>query len=210
MNDYRCTRYCLHLCDINLKKNIFLKNFNQIHPNAKNHYSYIKERKGKLKGEFLSIYNNKCAYCGNSIKNLSIDLFEIDHFIPKERFTNSNDANNIFNLVASCHVCNRLKSNYDITESNKNLFDVETSLPKLFKRDENYYIKINNEYKSNADVVSFYEHLHLGYQTKRIDFVLMELNGMIDDHKYYKIRNQLIALYKEIVDKRNLISSFSQ
>lgn len=210
MSDYRCTKYCPKLCDVTYKKEKFLEEFQKVHPRAKNHYQYIRERKSEFKLEFLKIYNCKCVYCGNSINNLNIDHFEIDHFIPKDSFTDKNKANNIFNLVASCQACNRLKLDYDITDKNKALFDVEKSLPRIFIRDDDYYIKIHSDYLTNEEVLSFYNHLRLGYQIKRLDFILMELHGMIEDDKYLNIRNELHEIYFSLFSKRNLISSFSQ
>ena len=210
MSDYRCTKYCPKLCDVTHKKEKFLEEFQKFHPRTKNHYQYIKERKSKLKLEFLKIYNCKCVYCGNSINNLNIDHFEIDHFVPKACFTDENEANSIFNLVASCQACNRLKLDHDITDKNKDLFDVEKSLPRIFIRNDDCYIKIHNDYLTNKEVLSFYNHLHLGYQTKRLDFILMELHGMIKDDKFIKIRSELKEVYFSIFSKRNLISSFSQ
>lgn len=207
--DYRCSSYCKLFSDIENKKINFSKKFKIAHPRAKNHYEYIKQRNGQFKKDFLEIFNYKCAYCGNSIYNLSIDLFEIDHFISKSYYENENDAGKINNLVSACQSCNSLKKNFINTE-NYFIFDVETGLPKLFERDSDFYIRVKNEFENNSLVKGFYEQLHLGYQTKRIDYVLMELYGMINDEKIkLSSREKMTEIYTILKKKRSFFSNYA-
>ena len=202
MNDYRCSNYCKPFINISQKKLVFVNKY--FTSRITNHYRHVMKMGSEEKKEFFGIYNYKCAYCGASIFISNIDLFEIDHFLTQYRHKNGN----ISNLVASCQSCNRLKSNFIITKNNAKLFDIESSLPKLYYRSEDYYILINEDNKKNNDVIEFYNKLHLGYEVKRLDYILMELHGMLFDNKFSKIRDELNIIFIKLKDKRSLISSF--
>ena len=74
-------------------------------------YQYIKKHPG-----FLGLY--MCAYCGKIIKK---DKMEVDHVISVDLAAHSRlyrlllfgkNVNDTNNLVASCHACNRKKTNH--------------------------------------------------------------------------------------------------
>lgn len=82
---------------------------------------------------YRKIYHNdnyRCVYCGkNMLKELDLWLsLEVDHIIPQSKGGN-NDSNN---LVTSCNVCNKYKSNYLSKKFNTDI----TALNDVNKRDE--------------------------------------------------------------------------
>ena len=93
MNDYRNTDYCKTLCDIHTKKEEFKKQMIKDHPRMTNYYRYISEKGGPYKRQFIELYNAKCVYCGNSLDNITIELFEIDHFINEASFQGADKKN---------------------------------------------------------------------------------------------------------------------
>ena len=87
------------------------------YPEISNFYIHIRSNEGPYKRKFIKLYNDKCVYCGNSLDNINIALFEIDHYINEASFSsdNKNEANVIENLVPSCQKCNRGKNGLTIT-----------------------------------------------------------------------------------------------
>jgi len=72
-------------------------------------------------------YGDKCAYCGI---DLTKDIFQIDHLIPKGRKSNreydkvwQEIINSIDNLMPSCNSCNACKSDLDLEDFRDRLYD---------------------------------------------------------------------------------------
>ena len=122
------------------------------------------------------VFDNKCVYCGIKLPLIPLEMFEIDHFIPK--VLNTSNKNNITNLVPSCRVCNRSKSNFSF--SNPNKFNVETGLNTLFYRDSQFYIRINNDYSTDTEVFSFYNQMKFFQEFRRLDYLLISLHKLIE------------------------------
>lgn len=132
---------------------------------------------------FIEAYNGKCPYCGVSLEIIGWRQFEIDHFIPKEssRFTTKAQAGKIENLVLACYDCNRSKS--DIELADEDYYKVNPDGPdicKSFVRDEDYYIRISENFSADDAVNRFYNQLGLGRQIHRIDYLLMNMRGLRD------------------------------
>lgn len=206
-SDYRNTIYCLELKDIAKNKKCLDDKIKKEHPRAKIIYNQLKNTNSEYKKEFMNIYNYKCSYCGNSIDNLSSTLFEVDHYICESSYTSKEDAGKIENLVLACYDCNRAKKALIIKDTYKNILnpDLET-IKEVFCRDDMYYIRISEKYKNDEFVKKFYNQLKLGYQSRRLDFLLMNIRGLCrvneGNPKIEKLKSILINLEK----KRNLTS----
>ena len=57
----------------------------------------------KKRGRIFNKTDGKCAYCGDPLEPFG--NWEIDHVLPKSR----GGGNEITNLSAACHSCNRIK-----------------------------------------------------------------------------------------------------
>lgn len=114
--DYRLTRYCDDYHDINERKQKLEALIRQECPQTRIIYNKIRNRDLRYIGEFMQIYNFRCAYCGVSNHVLmNVHLFEVDHFICESSFSGSSrgvESGRISNLVLSCKCCNRDKSNF--------------------------------------------------------------------------------------------------
>ena len=77
-------------------------------------------RKHKPKNYILNRDSNKCTFCGKPLKAGNVTL---DHYYPKSK----GGTYDVFNLVASCKQCNRLKGSR-IPQ------DWESHLMSLFKK----------------------------------------------------------------------------
>ena len=56
-------------------------------------------------------------------------------------------------------------------------------IKKVFYRDDLFYIRIEENEKSNKNIVEFYNLLKLGAEEKRLDYLIMSLIGMQKKHK---------------------------
>lgn len=203
--DYRNTEYCSSLKDIDKKKKELNTEICKEHPRAKIIYNQIKDADKKYKAKFMKIYNYKCGYCGNSIWNLSKTLFEVDHYICASSFVTKEEAGKIENLVLSCYDCNRAKSKFPIEHKyiDKVNPDLE-EITKVFIRDDMYYIKISQIYKNDRFIRDFYKQLRLGYETRRLDFLLMNLQGLCHRLGDRPEANKLSIVLNKLQQKRNL------
>lgn len=201
--DYRNTKYCPQLSELVNKKNKIKNSILQAHPRAKDMHNYISKNDESYKQKFIEAYNGKCAYCGVSIEIISWKMFEIDHFIPKEadRFEKSKaNAGYIENLMLSCYECNRSKSDYECSDVDLDKINPDgPGILKSFVRDENYYIKVSDKMKDDFTVNSFYNKLELGNQLHRIDYLLMNMQGLSK-----KITSSHPA-YSKLMDAINLL-----
>ena len=156
--DYRRTKYCPELIDIQQKKNKVEDLIKTAHTYAKDMHSYISNNSQKFKIEFIKAYNGKCAYCGASIDLIKKSEFEIDHFLYEKApvFATKKDAGYIDNLILACHDCNHNKNAFWVDEEGfDELYPDGEKVKKVFIRDELYYIRINDEYKEKAIINEF-------------------------------------------------------
>ena len=153
----------------------------------------------------MKIYNYKCSYCGVSIKIIPKDLLEIDHYILKHCFSSSTESERIENLVLSCSKCNRAKGEYYINKSYADLFHPDNrSIENIFKRDKDYYIRINDDYITDDIILGFYEKLKLNFQVKRLDYLLMNMKGIYEKLKGSPEEVLLAECIMEIENKRRM------
>jgi HNH endonuclease. len=206
-DDYRATEYCPAIKDLKLKKQDIVKKIKSVYPRAKDMHTYIRENNGPYKIEFMKAYNYKCSYCGASIDILPKEMFEIDHFIYEKSFSKKADAGFIENLVLACHSCNRQKRAFKIPDKDRDFLypDLE-NIKDTFKRDEQYYIRISQDFTSNGTIKNFYEELGLGKEIHRLDYLLMNMIGLQrtikDDTEAYTKIGQAIDKLRL---KRNMI-----
>ena len=73
----------------------------------------------------------------------------------------------------------------------------------LFRRDSDYYIRVCDTYKSDAFVQQFYENLHLGYETRRLDYLGLQLEGKYRAEKDEKRKCKLGESLSILMKKRN-------
>lgn len=179
--DYRRTKYCPELIDVPQKKKEVEKLVEKEHPNARDMHSYISNNSQKFKLEFIKAYNGKCAYCGASTDLIKKTEFEIDHFLYKKApiFDTKKDAGDIKNLILSCHYCNHNKNSFWIEKEDiDNLNPDGEKIKNVFIRDDQYYIRINNEFKKNATIERFYNKLCFGSELHRLDYLIMNTIGL--------------------------------
>ncbi len=206
-NDYRNTIYCSPLEDLEVKKKILNEKICHEHPRAKIIYNQVKDKNGSYKNKFMEIYNYKCCYCGNSIANISSNLFEIDHYICESSFESKEIAGKMENLVLSCYECNRSKSDFLIKDEYVDLLSPDLEKVKdVFYRDELYSIQISEEYNNDMFIKLFYEQLKLGYQSRRLDFLLINLRGMCEKLDVKPHVDKVNIILRKLQQKRNLTS----
>ena len=208
-DDYRNTKYCPCLTQISDKKKAVETAVHAAHPKAKDMHTYISNRKMPFLDQFMEAYNWKCSYCGVSISVLPQKMFEVDHFIPKEssRFNKKSEAGYIENLVLSCYDCNRGKSSLELSETSHNkIYPDGNEITVTFVRDNDYYIRVSESSKEDADVQTFYKSLNLGSQAHRLDYLLMNMRGLREQLRDKpKVCGKLSEAIDLLQTKRNLI-----
>lgn len=180
-SDYRNTEFCEELGNIQERKQKIANKIVADHPGERDMYKYISPNQSLYKNQFIGAYNGKCSYCGVSIKIISKELFEIDHFIYKKHpsFSTVADAGYIENLVLACRKCNRSKSSLEIpNEAHQYLHPDNPGIRETFFRDDDFYIKINPEKQDNHIIRKFYSKLKLGAEIHRLDFLLISMRGL--------------------------------
>lgn len=193
--DYRNTDKCLSLSDVAGKKNSLDQRIRKEHKKAKIMYNLIKDKQGDYFNDFAQIYNYKCAYCGASIKFIDFRLFEVDHFVCESSFSDDTngriEAGKVNNLAFSCYSCNRGKGSLPIkTDYQVILNPDDNSIANVFSRDEKYYINVNDCYLENSFIQLFYDKLLLGSESRRLDFLLLEMDNLIAQ---LQVNNQKLA-----------------
>lgn len=177
--DYRNTPYCPILDNVTNKKNLLEKNIRMAHPKQKIMYNKVRERGGVFNKEFCSIYNCKCAYCGVSMDVLSNMLFEVDHFVAESLFDNKEEAGKVENLVLACYQCNRNKNAFSISGEYRDALNTDDGkITNVFYRDDQYYIQIHDDYIYDEKICEFYNKLQLQNQSRRLDYLLMSMQGL--------------------------------
>lgn len=137
--------------------------------------------------EYLKVdFRNRCAYCNMHDTWIMPLPFQIDHFIPRTKFegVKRNDLDNDYrNLMYSCPVCNRLKSDVfdgEIPEdkiSNPYFYNpVDIDYNTIFNRDE--MGRIQSEDELGKDMI---KRLQLYRPTKQMAWFLDELTQVYDE-----------------------------
>ena len=178
-NDYRNTEYCPKLENVEDKKKVLEEKIRKTHPRQKIMYNKIRNRNTVFNQEFCNIYNYKCAYCGVSMDILSATLFEVDHFVAETLFDDKAEAGKADNLVLACYQCNRNKKEFEIAgEYIEKLNTDDGKIAYVFYRDDKYYIRIKDDYAEDKTINAFYEQLQLVHQTRRLDYLLINMQGL--------------------------------
>ena len=211
-NDYRICCIQNSFCNILDKKDFLKKEIKSDHPKVRNFYNHIKIRQNKYFKSFIDIYNRRCAYCGVTTDIQPLQLFEIDHFIcknPSENYKEDKQSiNDIYNLVLCCRYCNKSKSNFYIMERERLLLNPDNSnITKVFYRSEDFYIKIQDEFSANKNILEFYNKLNLGGEFKRLDYILMILeflilytkNNIMLSHQLCQVKDRLLKLRNNLI-----------
>ena len=178
-NDYRNTEYCPKLENVKNKKKALEEKIRTAHPRQKIMYKKIHNRNTTFNKEFCSIYNCKCAYCGVSMDILPATLFEVDHFVAESLFDDKENAGKVDNLVLACYQCNRNKKAFEIEGEYTEKLNVDDGeIADVFFRDNKYYIRIKDNYVEDEVIKGFYNQLQLGHQTRRLDYLLINMQGL--------------------------------
>lgn len=209
--DYRNTEYCPELNKVEEQKQILENEIKSEYPRTKIVYNKVSKRDSMYHRKFAQIYNKKCAYCGALWGLLPVESFEVDHFLNEASFPDTLEgrieAGKIVNLAWSCISCNRgkreitMKSPYDV------LLNVDNgNIAKVFRRDKDYYIRICDTYQNDKFIQQFYESLHLGYETRRLDYLCLQLYGKYHAEKDEKRKNLFLKNLHILLKRRNCMT----
>lgn len=206
--DYRNTEYCPKLNNVEKQKQILEIEIKSEFPRTKIVYNKVNSRDGIYHKKFAQIYNNKCAYCGALCGLLPVESFEVDHFLNEASFPNTTEgraeAGGMANLAWSCISCNRGKRGITIKPPYDGLLNVDNgNIAVVFKRDRDYYIRICDTYQNDKFIQQFYESLHLGYETRRLDYLGLQLEGKYQAEKDEKRKQKLGESLSILLKKRN-------
>ena len=209
-NDYRNTLHSIIALDILEKKTNLEELIRSKHSKIQIIYNLIKDKKKEYFLYFANIYNSKCAYCGLDVDIFPLVFFEIDHFISEDSFPKTlkgrSNAGKIENLVLACYYCNRGKGNFKIEKEYKNILNPDnSSIAKVFIRDKNYNIIINPNYNRDPVINNFYKKLFLNHEFRRLDYLLMMLNDLINHTKDDKLIGLLSSIFHNLLKRRNKI-----
>lgn len=210
--DYRNTGYCPVLNNVEEQKQILEEEIKSAFPRTKIIYNKVRDRDGLYLKKFAKIYNGKCAYCGVMCGLLPVESFEVDHFLNEASFPDTtegrSEAGKMINLIWSCISCNRgkraitIKSPYDV------LLNVDNgNIATVFKRDKDYYIRICDTYQDDEFIQQFYEELHLGYETRRLDYLGLQLEGKYQTEKDEERKRKLGESLSILLKKRNRMTA---
>lgn len=206
--DYRNTEYCPKLNQVEEQKRILEKEMKSESPRTKIVYNKVNNRDSIYHEKFAQIYNCKCAYCGALWGLLPVESFEVDHFLNEASFPDTTEgrteAGRMSNLVWSCISCNRGKRGITIKPPYADLLNVDNgNIAEVFERDKEYYIRICDTYQDDKFIQQFYESLHLGYETRRLDYLGLQLEGRYQAEKDEKRKNILGKNLSLLLKKRN-------
>lgn len=178
-NDYRNTEYCPILENVENKKKVLDEKIRLAHPRQRIMYNKVHDRNTTFNKEFCNIYNCKCDYCGVSMDILPATLFEVDHFIAESLFDDKEKSGKVENLVLACYQCNRNKKNFKIVGDYIDILNTDDGkIANVFFRDDKYYIRIKDEYIDDTTINNFYNQLQLVHQTRRLDYLLINMQGL--------------------------------
>lgn len=213
--DYRNTQYCPVFNNIDKKKRELEEIIKSECPRTKITYNKVRDRKGKYHEKFAEIYNKKCAYCGALWELLPVESFEVDHFINEDAFPKSTEgraeAGRMENLVWSCISCNRGKHEITIQMPYENILNADNgNITNVFFRDEDFNIKICDTYQEDEFIQNFYKKLHLGYESRRLDYLGLQLRGRYLREKDKVKKSQLGHALSILMRKRNMMKTISE
>ncbi|RGO01289.1 MULTISPECIES: HNH endonuclease [Megamonas] len=211
-DDYRSTKRSKILKHVFQKKENLECEIREKHPRS-SLYKNISNKKDIYFKKFAEIYNYKCAYCGISSEIKGLISFEVDHFKCKSSFSDEEggerEADKLSNLVLSCQPCNRKKREIVIDGQYKELLNIDNNkIKNIFYRDENYYIRISEKYVKNEFINSFYKKICFDADFRRLDYLLLEMNELIECLNEKKeindtIGNELKNCFIKLIKKRN-------
>lgn len=207
-NDYRNTVYCPILDKVEEQKQDLEKEIKLASPRIKIIYNKMNDRDGVYHKKFAKIYNHKCAYCGAMCGLLPVESFEVDHFLNESSFPDTVEgrieAGRLINLVWSCISCNRGKRGITIKPPYDDLLNTDNgNIATVFKRDEDYHIQICDTYQDDEFIQQFYNALHLGYETRRLDYLGLQLEGKYQTEKDEERKQKLGESLSILLKKRN-------
>lgn len=203
-SDYRCNNYRYSAPEFFYleKKQDFERQVKTAHPRLSNFYRNVKDKNFRKNFDFKkTIYNNSCVYCGLSALLIPQSTFEIDHVLPKAVKVD----NGLYNIVCACKYCNRRKSHfYCRTSSNQELLHPDNNrLQEIFYRDSNYYIKVNDLYITNNDIMQFYTQLALGEENKRLEYLILEIRDFCEKYPHDSSLHKLRIFLNLLKEKWN-------
>lgn len=206
--DYRNTEYCPILNKVEEQKQVLEKEIKSEFPRTKIVYNKVNNRDSVYHKKFAQIYNNKCAYCGALWGLLPVESFEVDHFLNEASFPDTTEgrveAGRMINLVWSCISCNRGKREITIKPPYDDLLNVDNgNIAMVFRRDREFYIRICNTYQNDKFIQQFYKSLHLGYETRPLDYLGLQLEGKYQAEKDEKRKNKLGECLSILMKERN-------
>lgn len=206
--DYRNTIYCPVLDNVEKQKNALEKEIKSAFPRTKIIYNKVNTRNSVYHKKFAEIYNYKCAYCGAMWGLLPVESFEIDHFLNEASFPDTTEgraeAGMMVNLVWSCISCNRGKCEITVKPPYDDLLNVDNgNIATVFKRDNNFYIQICDTYQYDQFLQEFYDALHLGYETRRLDYLALQLEGRYKAERDVERKRKLGESLSILLKKRN-------
>ena len=178
------------------------------HPKIQIYYNEVHKKCSAYFDAFSKIYNGKCAYCGSAIQFTGLDSFEVDHFMCENKFDNSLqgriEAGKLENLIFSCYTCNRGKGNLLISDHYcKALNPDDSSIAKVFCRDRSYYIRLQDNYAKDEATQKFYNSLKLGFQIRRIDYLLQKMEHLKQKVKNKANQDKLGHAIAQLMKKKN-------
>jgi len=208
--DYRNTDKCLSLIEVITKKDTLEQKIRNKHKRTKIMYNRVNDKQGDFFKEFGGIYNFKCAYCGASLKFTDSRLFEVDHYICETAFSDDTngraEAGKVQNLIFSCYSCNRGKGKLHIKNNYISLLNPDdNSISKVFNRDKDFYIKIQEEHTKDEFIQLFYEKLLLGSEFRRLDFLLLEMDKLVNQlqNSNKDLASKLEQCMSRLMEKKN-------
>lgn len=209
--DYRNTPHCPVTNNLQEKKRSLEEEIWADFPRTRIIYNKVRVRDSKYHDRFAEIYHKKCAYCGALWGILSTECFEIDHYINEKSFPDTIDgrakAGRMSNLVWACVTCNRGKGGITLVPPYDAILNPDDgSISKAFVRDEKYCIHISEPYESDIFINRFYNALHLDYETRRLDYLLLELHWKSMTEENEARRNQYNSIFIELLKKRNTLT----
>lgn len=206
--DYRNTEYCPVLDNVEAKKQALEEEIRRDHPQIKIIYNKVRDRADRYHGKFAKIYNDKCGYCGVKWGLLPTESYEVDHFINETSFprtiTGRAEAGRMTNLVWSCISCNRGKREITIRPPYDALLNVDNgNIAAVFERDEDFNIRVRDTYREDEFIQLFYHKLRLGYEARRLDYLLLQLEGSYINEKDETRKSKLGESLSLLLKKRN-------
>ena len=214
ISDYRCTKYEESFPLVRKKKKEFEDFFTQKPPRGParektSMYKYVSKRENSENDKFREIYNNKCVYCGINIDIVARGSFEVDHFINQKHtgyMGKKENINRINNLVNSCERCNGGKQGFNVPlrySYVKLLHPDFEKVHQVFWRNSKFEIEISPQYQDDRIVKDFYGCLKLGYEVRRLDYLLLRINSLINTCIDSEPKTYLESIFAKILKYRN-------